>query len=531
MRWLSFILFFLMPMAWGQSALYLDCEQKLQRELARILKEDKHGLIALQFHVTVLRTAQKIIQENQKRVPAFDTYLHQHVAKLSQLQAQQPETLSTINQLYSEHATESMGELAKHINDLKSHPKPDGKIQNRYTNQDVASAMLLDRLTLKEQSVFSESDLAIVWYIKNVKNMVQHLSPYKEQKNLFELSIQVNRYLGIAGDTQVSKLQDIALELGEDQAELTKMLAQLKLDLRQALSECFDEKGLFQASCDLNMEETLADALLKLQPTVDELNQRTLKAVLSSAKKTDRPVATAAPKVTLSPSVQESGTMGCGPGFKSQEKNYVRLGVTLDTVKRWKTAMAALSGTIGKYGPCHIQKPVFFFEYERKNKSLCCDKAVSWKTDHFVSGGLEGGFRCDIPVIGAGPVASLGAFVGVNISAYPEGGFPASCGGRDKCLSVNLRVEPQGGVYGQAAANMVRIEGGVRASPKVQAEQCWANGAPKPFKVQYQWGALFVFWKVSFIGFDTSGIYKVTEGNEWRTMFERQLFTPAGGSW
>ena len=104
---------------------FAGCDEKLDAELARILKEDKNGIVAMQFHVTVLKTAKKFmddygIAKNNGKVTSwqsFDAYLKKEVTKLDTLNAQNPSTMQSIEKLYGENASEQIRGLAAYTDE------------------------------------------------------------------------------------------------------------------------------------------------------------------------------------------------------------------------------------------------------------------------------------------------------------------------------------------------------------------------------------------------------------------------------
>lgn len=533
---------------------YEGCDTKLQAELARILKEDKYGIIPLQFHLTVLKTAKKIMTDygtlkskgQITQWPVFDRYINDEMNRLKELDEKNPEVLKSVETLYAGNASDHVKNLASNIDELKKHMLPDGQPKNRYSNEEIASYMLYDRM-LKLQvnqdgkatdgSSFNNQDVAIAWYVDKIKKSLPD-KPGSARSNLMDLGVQVNRYLGIAGDTQASSPEKVRKEITQTNEKIRKVMAKLDEELKDKLAECFNEEGLFKGTCPLDLQKSLTEFMTSNEAIIDQFNAKTVGLIMNSAKSPDLPPPPPPkPKDANQPNGSKNSVVvthkegqSCEvKGFKTETKDHIRISLVGGFAAKWKKTMDSLSGTIGHSSPCHLHAPVPAFEYEQKRKSLCCSTKISWQDEQFLSAGIEGGFKCDIPLFGLGPIASAGAFVGVDVFLGAEGALESSCSGKGKCIAGLGRMEPQGGVYAQAAADMIRVEGGIRWSPQIKAEQCWgADGHAHPFMVYWQWGKVALSWKIGFFGFDSQGLYSVYENYSMNKLIEDQIIGSSG---
>lgn len=536
---------------------YDGCDAKLQEELARILKEDKYGIIPLQFHLTVLKTAKKIMTDygtlkskgQITQWPVFDRYIHDEMIRLKELNEQNPDVLKSIEKLYSDNPSDHIKDLAKNVDELKNHMLPDGQPKNRYSNEEIASYMLYDRMLklrvaedgkASDGSSFNNQDVAIAWYVDKLKKSLPD-KPGSARSNLMDLGVHVNRYLGIAGDTQASSPERVRAEISQTSEKIRKVMAKLDEELKEKVAECFNEEGLYQGSCQFDIQKSLTEFMTNNELVVDQFNNKTIGLIINSAKAPDLPPppppAPPKAKVANQPSWSKNTALVTHhqdqqclvKGFKTETKDHIRISLLGGFAERWKKTMNAISGTVGHASPCHVHAPVPAFEYEQKKKSLCCSSKISWQGEQFLSAGLEAGFKCDIPLVGLGPVVSAGAFIGVDFFLGAEGALEATCSGKGKCIAGIGRVEPQGGVYAQAAADMIRVEGGIRWSPQAKAEQCWgADGHAHPFVVYWQWGKVALSWKIGFFGFDNQGLYSVYEDYKMNKLIEHQIIGSSG---
>ena len=498
---------------------FSGCDEKLDAELSRILKEDKNGIVAMQFHVTVLKTAKKFMDDygnakNNGKVTSwqnFDAYLTKEVTKLDTLNSQNPSTMQSIEKLYGENAGEQIRGLATYTEELKNHD-----VKSHYKNEDVASFMLYDRMTNKDQATFDNKDLAITWFAKKLKERAGNTID-SGSKNLLEMRVQVNRYLGLAGDTKAATPNEVQKELLATNQKLKVAMDKIQVELKNNIKECFSEDGQFKGSCGkFDVQESLANFMLTGTNIADNLNKKTLKLMTNSGKATQpKPVVAETPKAQTS----------AGKPGEKKEKEEIRMcqGKPYTPKKGFLLRNQFELGEFGKHphgihlGPisCEGSAKHFLLQFDKYDKETCCNNRPTPFSEKKISFSIESDFHC-----AASYLIPFVLEVGIKGGIQIEGGIGGEIGLHEKtceahgCVLGEIAARPYLAIFVDAIA--VELEGGIRWSPNVKASYCATAKSHPHFKLDLVPNTVNLYYKVElgWGAYSSSGeqeVYKTGE--------------------
>jgi hypothetical protein len=520
---------------------YSQCDQLLEEEIQRILREDKEGIIPMQFHLTVLKTAQKIMVDNAAAgsaslaQPNFDRYILGQMNRLKELHRQNPDIQTSIDRLYRQAGSAAEQQLVAHGERLIG---PGQTKTSRFDNSDVTWLILNDRLEKGDNSSFSHQDLSILWFLSRLKER-SGLTPGTAEANLLELRVQVNRYLGIAGDTVSVTPQAIQAEFAQTQQRMVQSMIRIRQEIRSNLGSCFNVEGLWKGSCQLPLEDKISQVLLDMEPVLNEASQRNIALIARGAMPPNRPP----PPRVVSPSVARAAAVGgaggggarihtasggnaggaCGPQFRETTRGYRRIDFSQGDFRRARNALDSLSNLIAATGACSKDPVGLAGEFERSDVSKCCGGSIQWKRQLSVALGISGGFTCHLTGVGIPWLADAGAYIGLQLDGYGELQHSGRCNSPQTCPSVNFRAEPNGGVYGRLLGGyLAEVRGGVRWSPRLSLSQCFsAGGGDEGTSLKLRAGTVQLEFRASGLGFSYHAMRIVHQSNAEATLWQR----------
>ena len=291
---------------YGQGADYLDCDAKLRSELTSLIENDKGGILALQFDISMLKFAKKNVLAHKTTI---ENYLKKDTDTLLQLNSKDPNTLKNLEVLYSNYSNIGLQAVYKNMDELgsKSQTATFSKASSRLVNKDISSYMLFEKLK-NPDSDFDKMDVAITWYMQQVAEQAKKAEGNKSftaTQNMLQLSNRLARYSGVAGDTDQASLSEIEHDLTKYQAAFQKFLDEGLVNLKSKMPECFSEDQKFMGNCQWNaglLTNNLSNLLLDTNSINEQNNKAIVKSVLNLTREGIPPV----PQTSITKSNPES---------------------------------------------------------------------------------------------------------------------------------------------------------------------------------------------------------------------------------
>ncbi|EQC45411.1 hypothetical protein [Bacteriovorax sp. Seq25_V] len=216
-----------------------NCSDSVNKEIKALLENDPDNILGRMFHVTSLKIAQKVIEENKNKRAIALTF-EDHIAQNKNLY--KSDKVSELLATYRKHGKILDAEFI----DQNIKNKNPSYYKSRMTNENISAYLLADIYGNPTKSKFNEADAATAWLMGKVGEN----SPFKAKTNgtnLLDMSVLVYRHLNLVkGDREQSQARINEL-LSKEQESLNEKFGALKEAVENKFSSQCTE--FFASNC------------------------------------------------------------------------------------------------------------------------------------------------------------------------------------------------------------------------------------------------------------------------------------------
>lgn len=459
-----------------------QCLNAYENELKRIFLEDKEGILEKQFRLTTLKLAREVSAHHLQT-------LEEHIKTAQKdVEHSSKDRLKEIENHFEANLVKDF-ELV----DLKKIKKANYfKTSSRLNNIDLSYLMYQSRQSGDE--TFTKSDAAIAWYMGKVANVSYPMG--SANYNQLQISTLIAHSSGAIDSRKSLNLNEIESEIESLESRIKNIFSKAKTKVAYDKLECLSVLENQTPACIENMyDQVLFENLNFIEPLK---NKMSLTIGSQAPKPKNKPINQTNSKSKQpisSPSGQSKSENSCSSKrFLGGEKELVRIGPSKPQIAK---AVSNQLNTISKMGICGVQTSEPTLEYEEKDIQTCCNNKNEWKKRRRLS--IYGGsvdFNCRA-FYGLPYIAEVGVRVGARVRVAIGGEVqPSKCESK-QCIIGRLPLDVYSALYGDLASGGLRVQGGVKWKPRLQAYQCFKDsGKAEPLELVFRAGTLELYYTI-----------------------------------